>query len=1027
MPDYGPTWKSLPLWSNQKAAIKTCLRYLLKEPSGDALVQMPTGTGKTGVIAVLSSLSSSSGVVIVLTPSSALADQLRTDIRAGFWAALKLPKEELSHWAPGMIEELLPSRAAALQGILAANDQTRKVFVGTLQALQQIRREQGPLYEVLKTKSSLLIVDEGHREPAPEWADAVRMLKRPTILFTATPYRNDLKLFDVAADRFIYYLSFNEAVNEKLIRPVVIMDAALPVQMDLFASQLIAHVDGLKKKKEIRPDAKVIVRCASESSVSGVSNAIRQALGSRKDGVLAVHDTFDGSIDGQVKHVPNIRKSNSVFLVHQFKLMEGIDEPRCSVLALYEEFENDRQLVQQIGRIVRHDSPGKTMATPAVVMACLPNRIQAAWDRYREFDEICEKNGRPIIRRPAAIIDKLQAAFPKAEYIDRRFRMRVDFDNEDLWEELLIQKSCVIYRKADGFAIPKIMDEIRFLLGVEDRFIVTDKWSVPLKCHYILSVEFRQSELLAYSTFSEPRLTATIVKPIGDFLFFHDTAGLWVDEVLDGARRLDALWLRCLFPENRGTRISSLSVKNSEIGNFALLSRTLTANSLADSAPFLGDYSNFITRAAGTARLKNDLASRRYVGFTRGRVRDSASFVDDDDDMIGTIADFSAWVDALASELVKRDKAVDFFGRFAAPIPPPLDPTPVSILIDAQEFSDVFARGNKKILIDDACCEVLPIPDATGDFRHGFELSTNGKQHRVEIRFDSKSSQYKLRSQALDAYLELPKRRVTLTDRLNQKQSFRIVTRSSTSIYASGQFYDTSLSLKGGVGTFLLDLLYPCESLATIEDEKGSGIRGYGTWKVGSLFRFIDDEIRSKKDGAPTELGRRFSAVVCDDPQPECADFIGIDKKRGEVVFVHAKASDGDERLGASKLYEVCGQAIKNLAYLRMGNESLPSKNEKWEEPWSVDKTGYSVTPRIRCGSKNGDEFRKQLFELLRRPTTVRETWLVLGKTLSKTAMEKAIRANNPPAALLQSFYLLSSTYSQCKSVGVDLKVFCSK
>ena len=56
--------------------------------------------------------------------------------------------------------------------------------------------------------------------------------------------------------------------------------------------------------------------------------------------------------------------------------------------------------------------------------------------------------------------------------------------------------------------------------------------------------------------------------------------------------------------------------------------------------------------------------------------------------MVGTIRDFSAWTDSLASELLKREKAIGFFGRFASPTAPPRDPTPVSILIDAQKFSD---------------------------------------------------------------------------------------------------------------------------------------------------------------------------------------------------------------------------------------------------------------------------------------------------------------------------------------------------
>jgi superfamily II DNA or RNA helicase len=618
------SWKALSLWPNQQDAIATCELYLSRKAVGDALVHMPTGTGKTGVIAVLASEHSRDGVVVVLSPSSALADQLRLDISVGFWEAIKLPANELPAWAPESVTSLLPSLAADLVDLIEATDGGRRVLVGTLQALQQIRREKKFLYELLKTKCSLLIVDEGHREPAPEWAEAVRVLERPTVLFTATPYRNDQKLFDIAEDKYIYYLSFDKAVAGKLIRPVKFQEEPLPEGMDEFATELVARVDDLQKKRLIREDAKVIVRCSSESSVSGVASAIKTALGARAEGVLAIHDQFDGTLEGQVKRVPNIRKTQEIFLVHQFKLMEGIDEPRCSVLAIFEDFSNDRQLVQQIGRILRHENPRKSEGMPAVVAACHPNNVKQAWERYKAFDRVCEKKGQPPIRRSSNIISKIQEAFPEAEYVDRRFRRRVDFSDSNLWRELLIPKSCIVYTVSGKIDTPALMEDIRFLLGTDDRFIVSDEWHPNLRCHYILSIEFKQTPLLATSTFSEPRLTATVLKRVGKHLFFHDTAGLWIDAVLHGAGRIDAQSLRCLFPDYKKTRVNSLSVKNSEIGNYSLLSRTLTASSLADSAPFMGDYSNFITRAAGVARLNDDSTSRRYVGFTRARIRDSA-------------------------------------------------------------------------------------------------------------------------------------------------------------------------------------------------------------------------------------------------------------------------------------------------------------------------------------------------------------------------------------------------------------------
>jgi superfamily II DNA or RNA helicase len=43
----------------------------------------------------------------------------------------------------------------------------------------------------------LVLFDEGHHEPALRWSETVRKIYKPRIIFTATPFRNDLKLFDV--------------------------------------------------------------------------------------------------------------------------------------------------------------------------------------------------------------------------------------------------------------------------------------------------------------------------------------------------------------------------------------------------------------------------------------------------------------------------------------------------------------------------------------------------------------------------------------------------------------------------------------------------------------------------------------------------------------------------------------------------------------------------------------------------------------------------------------------------------------
>jgi hypothetical protein len=65
----------------------------------------------------------------------------------------------------------------------------------------------------------LVIVDEGHYEPARGWSRAVRELERPTALFTATPYCNDFKYFDV--DRNFYFqLSHRKTEADRYLRQV---------------------------------------------------------------------------------------------------------------------------------------------------------------------------------------------------------------------------------------------------------------------------------------------------------------------------------------------------------------------------------------------------------------------------------------------------------------------------------------------------------------------------------------------------------------------------------------------------------------------------------------------------------------------------------------------------------------------------------------------------------------------------------------------------------------------------------------
>lgn len=1008
-------WEDLPLWQNQKDAIRRCLKYL-SAPDRSALVQMPTGSGKTGIIAVLSALQSKKAPVAVVSPSRPLVDQLVADIRQNFWEHIAA-----ANWSPVRVLTVLPSESAKLVEQLR-EDHSGVVLVGTFQAFAQIRREHRAEYDELAKILSLVLVDEGHREPSREWGLTIRELDHPTILFTATPYRNDLKVFNISRDH-VAYLSFKDAVERKLIRDVdYSLEQASP-DAKKFCQAVIAAYDQLKAKKQLRHDARVIVRCADEDRVRRLHEVFAEELANRPEKCRAIHHQFEDETDESLTSLPAIRSSDETFLVHQYKLMEGLDDSRCAMLALYDGFKSDRQFVQQLGRVLRNPTPGQS-CKPAFVIATERQSAIDTWKRYLTFDEACaEQGGNPFLRNEN-FVEELLEQLPDQDYIQGRFRTRPDFTKKNVSEELMVPQSAIVYRVGSKFQFQELEEIVQRALDDDDRKLIRVYHREVQKCSVYFTVVATQSPLLSESTFPDLSLAVTVVKQGRDYLFLYDSAGLWIDDALNHSERLSSSRLYCLFPRGSDVKVTGLSVKNADMSRFAVRSRTVAAASLAEAVPFMGDNTNFISRANGSTPN----SKRRYVGFTRSRVRDDGA-------VPVTIEAYSTWAELIAEELDQQAKAVRLFSRFAAPADHPDEPEPRNILLDVEEFADQFVRGNSPLRLADVCCSVdeRDPQHASGKYTHDFALTVNGKACKVLIRYDKKRHQYFLKSKDLNAFVHKDNEKITLTTRLNRRQAFRVVPQERGVFYAYRQFYEIQLRLgEESTNSFVLDILSPVADLNTIASEKGHQAGQKKSWQVGSLFAFLDQVLTGKLEN--TALGKGFKAVVCDDMGTECADFIAMEPDEDRVVFIHAKAIADNPGVSASKLHDICAQAVKNLEFLRFGGRAMRSRVKKWGNPWKAatpkDKQqdpGYEVEPRIRRGPTDAAKFVVGTTELLGQPNTQREVWLVLGRLLSKTALEAQLSKPNPDGYALQTFFLLASTFSACKSVGVDFRVFCSK
>lgn len=909
---------------------------------------------------------------------------------------------------------LLVSRLDETLGEMRAADPRPLVVVSTIQALQDVHAEgrHGDLVGAF----SVVFFDEGHREPAPQWAKAARDLKAPMILLSATPYRNDFKLFDIDTDH-ISFLSFADAVGAGLIRPVEIVETDLPQSAVGFAAWAVAERDRLVAAGEVPAAAKMIVRAGSEDEVRALFEGFRRQLGAREDGVLALHYNLDDATTGRACEAsevpPDLSARTERFLVHQNMLIEGVDDPSCTLLALYSPFTNERQLVQQVGRLTRHPGPLGTPAAPAKVFARASEKISRMWERFLTFDRACTENGGKPPLKDSRFVDDLVAATPEIDYLDGQFRTRVDFSAEGLVDEIRAPRSAIVFDTADDFDFSEFLTALDEALVDEDRFVQNSRISDDGRTAHRLSVKLRQTPFLSESLFQSATLELTLVCRLGGRLYVYDSAGLAVDELPGLLGRIGPKALQTLLP--RQSRVTSLTVRNTDLGPHSLRGRALTARSVETAGVFMGEQTYVVSRAAGF-----DQQTRRALGLTNSRVRDG-------DGTSATVSEFVAWCESVEGALAAQSPAVDLFGRFAAPIEPPADTTPLNILIDLDNEADRFRDAdNGKVTFDpdSLCVDVTPTADGPRGYAHAFQMKVNGEALTVYIRWDRKKRKYWLKSTELSRICERDNPKVTLAARLNRMQPFRIILGGST-VFAYGQFYSVDLKLgqATGPGAVVLGLLTGLTEMSGLVLEKGALNEAADTWPDTSLFGVID---RALAPVAPTRpFGEPFTAVVCDDIGDEAADFIGVSEGSDErVVFVIAKWKAGEAGAGASGLYDVCGQAQKNLAYLKTDGQPLPGSRGRFDQDWRLN--GGRV-PRKRYGP--GSVAFRSLFAKVRgKPNARREIWLVLGQgILSRKAVETAFKADNPEPHALQLFHLLLSTHAACQSVGVELKVFCAK
>jgi hypothetical protein len=683
------------LWPHQIQAAETVAPFLDAHAGPyprsplSALVNIPTGGGKTAVIGTLAHWHPRLDRVLVLAPRTAIRDQLGKELSGNRGFFLR----------QGYRPNTLPKNVLVFNSArdVPAHLPTGTIFVATIQLLLDMASDPArrSVYERLGSQCEAVFVDEGHYEPARSWSRIIRSLSRPIVLVTATPYRNDLKTFEL--DEAALHISrYGELVTAHILRRVEVspVDPTAASEPHAFVESVLSTFVSYYGEPPTA-DRKLIIRCRAREHIGQIGDQIRaHHLG--VGGVLCLHENFtaDPERPWERRHPSDPEAVDAPAIwVHQHKLLEGVDGPSFRAVAFYGVLGSARALVQQIGRVIRN--PWQDPAEHALMIDHSGGFLEDTWRRFLAYD--AQVNRENMLQGLVEIGSAFDQCLPPIVYADRQFRrpLRLGKDTElELRGSLRLPLRCHLYYALSRGDLGALLKAVRDrMLEAEFPFQIITASEEEL---IIVFVKLQTSPLLADHYFVERELHAFVAKRFAQVIAVLDTSRPGLDQraSLAVGAPLARDQLARLLSRSPDTRLVEVSTRNAALGSSAVRRRSAIAASLEATPPALDEFQFVASSVAAVDRASRlagdrddadeDRFSFRSVGFERGRISDAARRA--------TLGKWISWANRLvvaASDATKTGPK--YLNRFARPLDgPPAQPWPRSVLIDLEEARRLF-------------------------------------------------------------------------------------------------------------------------------------------------------------------------------------------------------------------------------------------------------------------------------------------------------------------------------------------------
>ncbi len=418
--------------------------FTVQHKKEHAIIVLPTGVGKTGVMGLVP-YGNSLGRVLIITPQlvikDAVLDSLDPEHPKNFWMARNIFNKFSD--LPAVIE---------YEGSISdwALDQANIVILN-IHKLQE-RLDRALVNRVPQDYFDLIIIDEAHHSTAPTWEKTIEYFSTAKVVkLTGTPNRTD---GDIIEGEYVYRYALSKAMANgyvKSLERVKYIPDALYLTLDqndetLFSIDQIRAM-GLKDEDWItrsvaysRECSMKVVQVSAEiiqkKRETGVPHKIIAVACSiyHAEQIELLYEEIGMTVSVVHSRLPKetlTARLNSIenhkveVVIHVAKLGEGYDHKYLSVAAIFRPFRNSLPYEQFIGRVLRAIDADEVKSEEDNIAAVIHHEelgLEELWEYYKKEQEKSE-----IIK----YIDRDRSVLEGGNVTDRIVKKETGYVQED--------------------------------------------------------------------------------------------------------------------------------------------------------------------------------------------------------------------------------------------------------------------------------------------------------------------------------------------------------------------------------------------------------------------------------------------------------------------------------------------------------------------------------------------------------------------------------------------------------------------